>query len=45
MYNNYYKAYEERYKQVHKANMLWASILNTPDIIKFIGDYKYQYQY
>lgn len=40
MYNNYYKAYEERYKQVHKANMLWTSILNTPDIIKFIGDYK-----
>ena len=40
MYNNYYKAYEERYKQVHKENMLWASILNTPDIIKFINDYK-----
>ena len=40
MYNNYYKAYEERYKQVHKENMLWAFILNTPDIIKFINDCK-----
>lgn len=40
MYNNYYKAYEKRYKQVHKENMLWAPILNTPDVIKFIMDYK-----
>lgn len=37
---DYYKAYENRYKQVYKENMLWSSKLSTPDVINFISDYK-----
>ena len=39
-YNDYYKAYEKRYKQVYEENMLWSSTLPTPDVINFINDYK-----
>lgn len=39
-YSDYYKAYEKRYKQVYKENMLWSSTLPTPDVINFINDYK-----
>lgn len=37
---NYYKAYEKRYSQVYEKNMLWSSRESTPDILKFINDYK-----
>ena len=36
---NYYKAYEERYKQVYDKNMLWSSKLPTLEVIKFLKDY------
>lgn len=37
---NYYKAYEKRYSQVYEKNMLWSSRESTPDVLKFINDYK-----
>lgn len=37
--NDYYKAYEMRYKQVHSKNQLWASTDNTSEIIKTINKY------
>ena len=37
---DYYKAYEKRYKQVYKENMLWSSRLPTPDVIKFVENYQ-----
>lgn len=39
---NYYQAYQKRYEQVHRENMLWESRLFTPDIIKCINHYKIQ---
>ena len=35
----YYKAYEKRYKQVHKENELWTTTLNTKEILNVIEDY------
>ncbi len=36
---SYYKAYEERYRQVYKQDFLWFSKENTPDVIKIIEEY------
>lgn len=38
--NEYYKAYEKRYKQVYDNNMLWSTKLPTPEVINFIDNYK-----
>lgn len=38
--DNYYKAYDKRYSQVHSNNMLWASRENTNEVIKFLDKYK-----
>ena len=38
--NNYYKAYEKRYRQVYKNDMLWSSRHFTPDVINFLNTYK-----
>lgn len=40
MENEYYKAYDKRYKQVHEKNMLWATIKNTKEVIAAIKKYK-----
>ena len=40
MENEYYKAYDQRYKQVHEKNMLWASSKNTKEVIDVIKKYK-----
>ena len=40
MENEYYKAYDERYKQVHEKNMLWATNKNTKEVINTIRKYK-----
>ena len=37
---NYYKAYETRYKQVYEANMLWSSKEYTPDVLSVIKKLK-----
>lgn len=34
--DNYYKAYEKRYKQVYKHNYLWSSKDSSPDVIEVI---------
>lgn len=34
--DNYYKAYEKRYKQVYKNNSLWSSKEPTPDVVNTI---------
>lgn len=39
MENEYYKAYDERYKQVHGKNMLWATLKNTKEVIDAIRKY------
>lgn len=36
--NEYYKAYEERYKRVHETNNLWEIFEETPDVKKFIDE-------
>ena len=36
--NEYYKAYEERYKKVHETNNLWEIFEQTPDVKKFIDE-------
>lgn len=38
--NNYYKAYEKRYKQIHSQNYLWSTTKETPDVIKIIKNEK-----
>lgn len=40
MENEYYKAYDQRYKQVHEKNMLWATTKNTKEVIDVIEKYK-----
>lgn len=40
MENEYYKAYDQRYKQVHEKNMLWATTKNTKEVIYVIEKYK-----
>lgn len=40
MENEYYKAYDERYKQVHEKNMLWATNKNTKEVIDTMRKYK-----
>lgn len=40
MENEYYKAYGERYKQVHEKNMLWATNKNTKEVIDTMRKYK-----
>lgn len=37
--NDYYKAYDKRYKQVHKNNMLWASTKPTKEVLDFLNKY------
>ena len=37
--DNYYKAYEKRYKQVYKKNMMWSSDSFTPDVINTINQF------
>lgn len=37
---DYYKAYEKRYCQVYKNNILWSSKKNTPDVLECIKNYK-----
>ena len=37
---DYYKAYEKRYSQVYKNNILWSSKKNTPDVLESIKNYK-----
>lgn len=34
--NKYYKAYENRYKQVYKLNELWTTKNPTPTVLKII---------
>lgn len=36
--DNYYKAYDKRYEQVYKTNMLWSSKECTPDVINTIRE-------
>ena len=36
--NDYYKAYDERYKRVHETNNLWEYFKPTPDVKKFIDE-------
>lgn len=38
--NNYYKAYEKRYKQVYEHNYLWSSKEPSPDVINTIKSEK-----
>lgn len=38
--NEYYKAYEKRYNQIYKKNMLWSSKLSTKEVMDFILEYK-----
>lgn len=38
--DDYYKAYEKRYKQIYAKNMLWSSKKVTPDVLQFIKDYQ-----
>ena len=40
MENEYYKAYDQRYKQVYEKNMLWATRKNTKEVIDVIKKYK-----
>lgn len=35
--NNYYKAYEKRYKQIYNINQLWSSEISTPDVLNTIN--------
>ena len=37
---DYYKAYEKRYSQVHKNNILWSSKKNTTVVLECIKNYK-----
>lgn len=37
--NKYYKAYENRYKQIYKLNELWTTNKPTPTILKIIKKY------
>ena len=39
MSKEYYKAYEERYKQVHKNDTLWFSPVPTLEVMYVINDY------
>lgn len=36
---NYYKAYDKRYKQVYENGMLWTSNENTKDVMDVIEKY------
>ena len=36
--NNYYKAYEKRYRQVYEHNYLWSSKEPTPEVIETINN-------
>jgi len=38
--NDYYKAYEERYKQIHKLGKLWEEQTPTKEVLEFLKDYK-----
>lgn len=38
--DNYYKAYDKRYKQVYKHDYLWSSKNPSPDVIETIQKYK-----
>lgn len=40
MENEYYKAYDKRYKQVYEKNRLWATRKNTKEVIATIKKYK-----
>ena len=40
MKEEYYKAYDKRYNQVHKNNMLWTSLAPTKEVINFLVKYK-----
>ena len=37
--NNYYKAYEKRYKQVYEKNMMWSSNSFTPEVMDIIKEF------
>ncbi len=39
-HNNYYKAYDDRYKKVYKEKMLWASRINTREVEQIILEKK-----
>lgn len=38
--NEYYKAYDKRYGQVYKKDMLWSSKSPTSEVIEFIEEFK-----
>lgn len=40
--DNYYKAYDKRYYQVHSNNMLWSTTEPTNEVIKFLEKYNCQ---
>ena len=40
MEDEYYKAYEERYKKVHESNNLWEIPKPTPEVLNTINKYK-----
>ena len=40
MEDEYYKAYEERYKKVHASNNLWEIPKPTPEVLNTINKYK-----
>lgn len=40
MKDEYYKAYEERYKKVHESNNLWEIPKPTPEVLNTINKYK-----
>lgn len=42
-HNDYYKAYDDRYKKVYKENMLWASRSNTREVEQTILEKKISY--
>ncbi len=35
----YYKAYDERYRQIHEKGLSWASDESTPIVLDFLGKY------
>ncbi len=37
--NNYYKAYDDRYKIIHQHGLLWSTQTTTPELIEWINYY------
>lgn len=40
--NDYYKAYDKRYKQVHSNNLLWTTTKPTKEVLTFLNKYNCQ---